>query len=146
MKQLVLAMQLAALCGCGGSTIQDIANSHINANVPPDSEFDRILRRDLESYFGAKIHQAITVEYELLREGATQTGIAYPKFYAWVRARAGDAVLDQGAVRLAAIGRTKFDVTDFVSESDIRTRPEGIYEVFPVPVCEKIKSRLGVKP
>src|SRR5262249_12717365 len=132
MKRLALVLLFAGLFGgawiavtLGGQcvVISCIENSHIDGNVPPKGEFDRILRRDLESYFESQGHQLVTVEYELLRNGPTQAGIAYPKFYAWVRAHAEDAVLEQGAVRLAAIDRTRFRVTDFISEPDIRASP-----------------------
>ncbi|MBI1997230.1 MAG: hypothetical protein HYS66_12270 [Deltaproteobacteria bacterium] len=126
------------------SVLQDIQRSHIEANVPPSAEFNRILQRDLDSYVTKMRGKTARVEYEMLRDGPTQSGIAYPKFYVWVRVFEGASVVDQGAVRLAAIERREFQVTDFLSERAIRTDPKAIYRVFPTPVCERINSKLGI--
>lgn len=39
--------------------------------------------------------------------------------------------------------RNTFEVTDYLSESDIRERPEAIYDVFPAAVCLEIEKRVG---
>ncbi len=125
------------------SVLQDIQRSHIEANVPGAAEFNRLLQRDLDSYFTKARGKTSWVEYEMLRDGPTQSGVAYPKFYAWVRVFEGASIIDQGAVRLAAIERREFQVTDFLSEHMIRTDPKAIYRVFPAPVCDRINSKLG---
>lgn len=79
----------------------------------------------------------------MLRDGPTQAGVAYPKFYVWVRVFEGASVVDQGAVRLAAIEKREFQVTDFLSERTIRADPKVIYRVFPAPVCDRINGKLG---
>jgi hypothetical protein len=126
------------------SVFQGIQRSHIEANVPGPAEFNRLLQRDLETYITKTRGKSIRVEYEMLRDGPTQSGVAYPKFYVWVRIFEGASVVDQGAVRLAAIERREFQVTDFLSERTIRTDPKAIYRVFPAPVCERINDRLGI--
>jgi hypothetical protein len=90
------------------------------------------------------VGKPVAVEYELLRDGPTQSGVAYPKFYVWVRARTTEGSLSQGAVRVAAVDRKEFQVTNYVPESEIRAHPDDIDQVFPGPVCQKIKSRLGI--
>src|SRR5437016_282957 len=85
-----------------------IQESHIDANVPDASAFDQYLQRDLKSYFSGA-----NVTVDLLRRGPTQSGVAYPKFYAWVRAVAPSAAPVEGAVRVEAVDRQKFIVTDF---------------------------------
>jgi hypothetical protein len=143
--QTVLATLLVlGVCDCREHVVEQIAESHVDANVPAPTDFDRLMRRDLESYFGTMVDKPVVVEYELLRDGPTQSGVAYPKFYVWVRARTGEGGLSQGAVRLAAVERKEFQVTNYVPEADIRAHPDGIYQVFPGPVCEKIKNRLGI--
>jgi hypothetical protein len=62
----------------------------------------------------------------------------------WVRVFEGASIVDQGAVRLAAIEKKEFQVTDFLSERTIRADPKAIYRVFPVPVCERVTSKLGI--
>jgi hypothetical protein len=125
------------------SVLQDIQRSHIEANVPGPTEFSRLLQRDLDSYFTKARGKTSRVEYEMLRDGPTQSGVAYPKFYVWVRVFEGTSAIDQGAVRLAAIARREFQVTDFLSERTIRTDPKEIYQVFPAAVCDRINAKLG---
>jgi hypothetical protein len=121
---------------------ESIADSHIRANVPDEKDFDKFLKRDLEQYFKETIQKTVTVEFELLRKGPTQTGIAYPKFYAWVTIRDGAKVIDQGAVRVAAVEKKHFDVIDFVSEADIKDAPLILDRIFPKPVANKIRERV----
>jgi hypothetical protein len=122
---------------------ESIAESHIRANVPDEKDFDKFLKRDLEQYFKETLNKTVTVEFELLRKGPTQTGIAYPKFYAWVTIRDSVKVIDQGAVRVAAIEKKHFDVTDFVSEADIKDAPLMLDRIFPKLVADKIRERLA---
>jgi len=124
------------------SPIDSIAESHINANVPDSGDFGSVMKRDLEAYFRKRIKMPAKVTYELLRDGPTQTGIAYPKFYVWVKIKTGEKPIDEGAVQLAAIGKKYFDVTDFLSITEIKSNPEAIYKVFPRPVCDKILAKL----
>jgi hypothetical protein len=62
------------------SIIQDIQRSHIEANVPGPAEFNRILQRDLDTYFAKARGKSSRVEHEMLRDGPTQSGVEYPKF------------------------------------------------------------------
>lgn len=143
MVALPLVLILTAAQSTGGQVMQDIQQSHIEANVPARADFERFLRRDLAAYFAqVRKKKNLTVEFELLRDGPTQSGVSYPKFYAWVRVAGGRSSNDRGAVRLAAIEKKRFDVTDFVSEEVIRHDPEGIYRLFPAQVCERIKAKL----
>jgi hypothetical protein len=50
---------------------------------------------------------------------------------------------DRGAVRVAAIEKKRFEITDFVSEEEIRKSPDQIYSVFPAAVCEAIKGKVN---
>lgn len=120
----------------------EIAESHINGNVPVSSDFDRFLKRDLTAYFTKSIGKRIAVEYQFLREGATQTGISYPKYYLWVKIRNGKKLIEEGAVRVAAIDQKQFDITHYLSKATMKQKPEQIDEVFPLPVGDKIRQRL----
>jgi hypothetical protein len=126
--------------------IEDIQRSHIEGNVPPPGQFAKLLQRDLEAYFNAPKRRGIRVEHELLRDGPTQSGVSYPKFYLWVRVLEGESVVRQGAARVAAMDRKQFEVTSFASEASIRADPRALYSVFPAPVCERIKAKLGIAP
>ncbi len=64
--------------------VAKITESDVEGNVPSKVDFDRFLERDLENYFKPKYGDEIKVKYSLFREGPTQTGIAYPKYYLWV--------------------------------------------------------------
>lgn len=137
-RSLFLIILIALVSGC-----DPVADSHTTANVPPAEKFDTILKRDLERYFTTRLGKPARVEYELLRRGPTQTGISYPKFYVWVRAvDAGTGQeLAVGAVRLAAIDRVRFDITDFVPKATVVADATQIESVFPKPVCDEIRKR-----
>jgi hypothetical protein len=140
---LVSVLVAASPDAGAASPLQDMQRSHIDANVAESADFERFLRRDLAEYFSAtRRAKQVSVEYELLRRGPTQSGVSYPKFYLWVRIAGGQKPQDRGAVRVAAIEKKRFEVTDFVSEEAIRKDPNGIYRVFPLPVCETIKAKV----
>jgi hypothetical protein len=116
---------------------QDIQESHLDANIPDQTQFDRLLRRDLEKYFLNKFG-VVTVKWEFLREGPTQSGVAYPKYYLWTKIYADDKILEEGAVRVAAMEKTRFEITDFVNINKIKNNVKDLYSIFPKSVCEKI--------
>lgn len=55
--------------------------SHNADNMPPDASFMTILRRDILAYLAANRLPSKSVDIELLRKGATQSGVSYPKYY-----------------------------------------------------------------
>jgi hypothetical protein len=124
--------------------MDDIARSHIDGNVPPPDKFQPLLRRDLALYFRKSKAEKITVEPEMLRDGATQSGLSFPKFYVWARVMVGGRLREEGAVRLAAVERKRFDVTDYLSATAIRKRPASLEQVFPRPVAERIRQKLAL--
>jgi hypothetical protein len=147
---LALVVLLAAPAGAqeipperAEEIIREVQQSHIDGNVPPEADFDRLLRRDLVAYFASGEDPTPEVSYELLRKGPTQTGIAYPKFYAWVSVRREGHPTREGAVRLAAIDRQRFEIMQFIDQSEIRRNPSGLDQVFPPPVASAIKVRVG---
>src|SRR5690349_20912647 len=85
-NRLLICVILLAMPLCSQG-IQDIAKSHIGGNVPEPKDFDRFLLRDLRGEFCHSDKCKLT--YELLRKGATQAGIGYPKFYVWVVTKDG---------------------------------------------------------
>ena len=123
-------------------TVANVAQSHVRANVPASSQFDRLLRRDLNAYFRRRTGKNVAVTYEMLRTGPTQTGVAYPKYYLWVALRNGKSLVEEGAVRVAAIGQKRFEVTIYLTRSAMTQKPERIKEVFPAAVSEKLAARL----
>jgi len=124
------------------SLVDSIAESHVKANVPDADKFNTYLERDLQAYFRTITKKPVTVDYEFLRVGATQTGIAYPKYYLWVKVIENKIIVKQGAVRLAAIQKQHFEVTDFLSIGEMQKNPETIFTVFPKAVGENILTRL----
>ena len=129
-----------ALQGCASIGGRE---SHIDANVPARAEFDRFLRRDLEAYFAATTAQPIAaLDYQLLRDGPTQSGLAYPKYYVWVVVQIKGDKGQEGAVRLQAMDRERFEGTHFLSRDEISSNPSGFRSVFPEPVCVRIEEVL----
>lgn len=124
--------------------LRDIQRSHIEAHVPPPVDFNGMLTRDLSSYFAVERKQkAPAIDFELLRDGPTQVGVSFPKFYVWVRVAGGISADDRGAARVAAVDRKRFEVTDFISERAIRGDQDGIRRIFPASVCQRIHAKLG---
>lgn len=121
---------------------QALQQNHSNANLPSTyEEFTEIVQRDLDSYFSKIENEKVSTSYELLRKQPTQSGIAYPKFYAWVIVSKNNKVIKQGAIRLAAINGTKVDVTDFIQSNVIMAKPKSIESVFPKSLCDGIRQR-----
>lgn len=124
----------------------ELQRAHIEANVPQSGDFERFLKRDLLAYFNQSGGSSVTsVEVQPLRVGPTQSGVAYPKFYLWVKALAGTAVQQEGAVRVAAIRRTRFEVTDFLSVAGIQAKPSEVGTVFPAALVPAILKRAAAK-
>lgn len=121
--------------------VRESQNSHIAGNVPPKEDFDRLFGRDLTAYFCSAQSSDCTVQYEMLRNGPTQSGIAFPKFYVWVRVSGSNAVVQQGAARLAAIERERFEVTDFVGRAEIKRDPTQLQIIFPAALVSTIEEK-----
>jgi hypothetical protein len=142
--RLLLAALVLVACSCFGQSAwaQSLSQNPIEANVPAEAEFDALLTRDLRAYFSTR---ATSVSYELLRQAPTQSGIAYPKFYAWVRLFNGAKVVDEGAVRVAAIERVRFEITHYFSKAAIVQNPSAIEQVFPSALLPDIRNRATIE-
>ena len=144
--QLIFA-SLLLLVGANNAACQSIgdsiADSHVRANVPEEKDFVTFLKRDLESYFNELKNKNVVVEYYLLRDGPTQSGTAFPKFYVWVMLEENGTILEDGAVRVAAIDKKRFEVLDYLSRPEINQDIDKVYQVFPRPVADKIKEKIG---
>ena len=124
----------------------ELPRSHTEANVPPPESFDGFLKRDLLAYFKASGTPGATiVTYKPLRNGPTQSGVSYPKYYLWVKVLTGSKLSQEGAVRVAAIERTHFDVTNFMSKTQIQSVPAQVGNVFPAALVPRVLSLAGVK-
>lgn len=118
-----------------------LQTSHIEANVPEARQFNAFLRRDLLAYFKANGKESATkVELKLLRDAPTQSGVAYPKYYAWVEVFSDDCSLQKGAVRTAAINKVRFEVADFVTIEQLRADDGTVEQVFPAALVPGIKQ------
>jgi len=136
---LSLSITASAQYATQADAVQGIVQSHIEANVPDASSFDSLLRRDLAAYFYTiDPGSPLTVEYRLLRNGPTQSGVSYPKFYLWVTAKRGNTIVHEGAVRVAAIEKSRFEVTQFVPRAEILKAPQEVQNVFPAPLVTTI--------
>jgi hypothetical protein len=142
----IFLLLVAPLVGCRGSrdALTAVTQSHIEGNVPEGKLFDQFLQRDLKNYF-CEADSGCTVEYEFLREGSTQSGISYPKYYLWVRKMHATAVTEEGAVRVAAIDQSGFDVTHYVSRERILASPSQVASIFPAALVDKIVQKAQAK-
>jgi hypothetical protein len=140
----LMVLTIITATAYGQNVWESIADSHIKANVPDEKDFRDFLIRDLQSYFKDTLNKTVRAEYELLRDAPTQSGVAYPKFYAWVKIFEDSRLIDEGAVRLAAIEKKYFDVTDYLSKRDIEEKPAVLERIFPRALVEFIKKRAGI--
>jgi len=107
--------------------------------VTSDSHVDSILTRDLNAYFRTRQGQPVLLHYTYLRSGPTITGIAFPKYYVWVRVEpvsGGTPV--EGAARIA-LGDSAATVTNFLEHDSGSAAPPGLDSVFPAPVASSIR-------
>jgi hypothetical protein len=136
----------ALLFICCASVGHAQSNSHVDGHVPAPTDFTKFLVRDAGGYLSKKEGQMLAAEFELLREAPTQPGVSYPKFYAWVRGVDDQKkVVVEGAMRLAAIDKKRFEVTDFMAKTEILASPDQLERVFPRMLIPKIKEKAGVK-
>jgi hypothetical protein len=142
LRNLLIGVLLVGVSGdCHAQDpMTSLANSHVEANATKGRLFDEYLKRDLTSYF-CKGRKDCRVEYEYLREGATQSGVAYPKYYLWVKQFEKNKLRTEGAARVAAIEQTTFEVTNFLQAEDIAATPEVVGNVFPAALVEKIVQK-----
>ncbi len=122
-----------------------VQSSHIEANVPSSETFEPLLRRDLIAYFARSDSSVTSVEFKLLRNGPTQSGVAYPKYYLWVKAFAGSRPKEEGAIRVAAVNRERFEVTDFLSKAKVQSAPSEVGAIFPAALVPSIVSLASAK-
>ncbi len=115
---------------------------HRDANVPTPEQLHAVLKRDLLAYFSTLSSIRVTgVSVTLLRNEPTQSGVAYPKYYAWVVLRSDTNETRSGAVRVAAIEKMRFEVTDFLSKETLLADPAAAARVFPFALVADINKR-----
>lgn len=139
----LLVVTATASSGWAGQdrALADLQRSHIEANAPTSANFDRLLRRDIEAYFADQGVASSSLQYELLRDAPTQSGVALPKYYLWVRVVGPDNQVIEGAMRVAAVDRERFDVTDFVNRAVIAQDPASLEWVLPAMLVPLAISR-----
>ncbi|MGE4537150.1 MAG: hypothetical protein AB7D37_08725 [Desulfovibrio sp.] len=122
--------------------LTSIGLEHTEAYSPDAAHFEDFLARDTQAYFSKRQGRPVTVRYEYLRQGPTQSGIGFPRYYIWVQIFADGREINAGAVKVAGVGKDRFEITDFLSRGMILDVPGRLDAVFPKAVCETIKSRL----
>ena len=121
---------------------KNLQQSYLEANLPNSfEEFNKILQRDLVTYFSIKFKKPVIVKYNLLRDRPTQSGVAYPKFYAWINIYDSNKLIETGAIRVASIDKVRIEVTDYITQSKILLNPNLIESIFPRPLCNNIRDR-----
>ncbi|MEJ2609728.1 MAG: hypothetical protein P8179_06455 [Candidatus Thiodiazotropha sp.] len=121
----------------------EIRRSHIEGNVPSQEDFDAFLKRDLKIYFES-YGENISVKYRFLRDGPTQSGVSTPKYYVWVQVIEGGKAIQEGAARVSAVEKKKFDVLDFIAKSDVIKNPSCVEHVFPSALLVTIRQLSGI--
>jgi len=144
MRLMLLSLSLW-LAACGPTPAEpSVEQSHTSGNVPDQSAFNALLTRDLLAHFQSSDPQLTRVEFKLLRAAPTQSGVAFPKYYAWVKTFAGTSLRQEGAVRVAAVDKTHFDVTHFLNKAQLQQGDQA-KQVFPAALIPDI-MRLATAP
>lgn len=125
--------------------VQEIRQSHIDGNLPSKEVFQEYLIRDIQKHFKLSVTNDFGLEIQFLRDGPTQTGLSFPKFYLWVSVKYANGRVQEGAMRIAAVNKTHFDITDFTPRREIVENPNVIEDVFPEALVSKIRSKAGLK-
>ena len=124
---------------------QNISESHVRANVPDTiQQFEIIMKRDLNNYFTQSFGSNINIKFTLLRNAPTQSGIAYPKFYAWITVLSNKAIINEGAVLVASIKKERIEVYQYITKNEIILNNKVIEGVFPEALETIILSTAGV--
>jgi len=125
--------------------LEDVQRPHTEGNTPPVASFALFLNRDLLAYFKIRNATVNRVEWKFLRQGATQSGVSYPKFYVWARLYNHKQFLESGAVRIEAVDKNEFLVTDYVSRASVQKNPRITDSIFPALVCIRIRQIVSGK-
>ena len=105
-------------------------------------DFSKSLINEASAYLTKKESQKISAEIELLRKAPTQSGIAYPKYYIWVRGvNPENKTITEGAMRLAEIENSNFKITDFVTRDSIISDPLQLDMIFPKALVPLIRQK-----
>ena len=105
-----------------------------------DPNVDSIIGRDLTAHFSRRQGGPVRVSYEYLRSGPTVTGIAYPKYYLWVRVEPSTSRSRvDGPARVALIDSVA-EVTHFFPYHQGTAAPAELDSVFPPPVVASIEQ------
>ena len=142
--KLFLVFSLFNSVACSKGSFDSIAQSHIDGNTPAQEDFRNFLIRDLQAYFKEILKKKVRVDYELLRDAPTQSGVAYPKYYAWVKVFDGEKLVSEGVVRIAAIEKKNFEITHYVSKEVIKKDPNTIASIFPQALVDDIQKKAGL--
>lgn len=124
----------------------DISQGHIDANVPAPDVFNEILAESIDQYLMDEYNLTRPItEYKLLRDYPSQTGLAFPKYYAWISSKDKDDKVVIGVARLAAIDKDYFDITDFVDSKTITKNGSSELNAFPLDLHQKIIGEASLK-
>jgi len=107
--------------------------------------FEARLQRGLRAHFG----HAGRIEFNLLRNAPTQSGIAWPKYYAWVRILGDDPLQPprEGAARLADLDGGTVEVTHFIAAQQIRAEGTATVDrIFPAALVPDILALASPAP
>lgn len=125
-----------AWCATPATRIEDRAAEIAYLNIA--------MQRDLLIHFQRSgLPGARQVETLLLRDVPTQSGMAYPKYYAWARVsgHGGAPLLQQGVVRLAEVDHRRFEITHFITAQRIRSEGSAVIApIIPEPLHERVRA------
>lgn len=127
------------LVGCNNFRLDSYDKSAVDAN---QKDLSPNFALTLKEYFRLKTSKNVTIQFDLLRKGGTETGIAFPKYYAWVEIFEGTSRIERGAVRVAEVDTGKYEVTHYLADSEIESDPDIVYSIFPKELGDRIIKKV----
>lgn len=129
-----------------GEYIRTLSKANLRQNLPTRADFDLLAQRDLDKHFSKELNQDVHVEFELLDDSPEPVLDGFPTIICWLKAKANQNVLKEGAATLITKNKQEVVVQNFFSIAQIKASPEDTVQNFPSVLRAEILFRAGVKP
>ena len=158
MRALVRLLVLLSICAAASAEPSDpdrpsittpaemfkaIGKSHVDANMPPESELRSILGRDLKAYAETEFPERGDENPKYFILGMKQVGIGWPRLYMVVRFDGERNPERSGLLSAIAKDQERFEVEHFLSFADAKAEPGAAQKLFPSEVFQWLKEAAG---
>lgn len=101
---------------------------------------DAVLKKAVQGHFREELGASAEVRVSLLRQGATVTGVASPKYYVWAEVFVPPSTTParRAALRLAMVDDQTCEVLGVLTQEEIISSPERVRATFPAALVPRI--------